>query len=114
MKFNEPFFGLAYADFDRNSACQILGKGELSYRLELPLKGCGTIQVSPTYSDHILDFHVILTSFLRLQQPQRVFTNNIVVRFHPGLEMDGDEIITIVCRYPPPETPIPAGLPAPL
>lgn len=46
MKFNEPFFGLAYADFDRNSACQILGKGELSYRLELPLKGCGTIQVS--------------------------------------------------------------------
>lgn len=46
MKFNEPFFGLAYADFDRNSACQILGKGELSYRLELPLKGCGTKQVN--------------------------------------------------------------------
>lgn len=46
MKFNEPFFGLAYADFDRNSACQILGKGELSYRLDLPLKGCGTKQVS--------------------------------------------------------------------
>lgn len=45
MKFNEPFFGLAYADFDRNSACQILGKGELSYKLELPLKGCGTKQV---------------------------------------------------------------------
>lgn len=45
MKFNEPFFGLAYADFDRNSACQTLGKGELSYRLELPLKGCGTKQV---------------------------------------------------------------------
>lgn len=40
-----------------------------------------------------------------LQDPQRVFTNNIVVRFHPGLEMDGDEIITIVCRYPPPVAP---------
>lgn len=45
MKFNEQFFGLAYADFDRNSACQILGKGELNVKLELPLKGCGTKQV---------------------------------------------------------------------
>ncbi|KAJ6635722.1 hypothetical protein Bhyg_14308 [Pseudolycoriella hygida] len=87
MKFNEPFFGLAYADFDRNSACQVLGKGELSYKLELPLKGCGT-----------------------KQDPQRVFTNNVVVRFHPGLEMDGDEIITIVCRYPPPIAPVPIGV----
>lgn len=91
LKFNEPFFGIAYADFDRNSACQVLGKGELSYNLELPLKGCGT-----------------------KQEPQRVFTNNIVVRFHPGLEMDGDEIITIVCRYPPPVPSIPPGLPAPI
>lgn len=53
MKFNEPFFGLAYADFDRNSACQILGKGELSYRLDLPLKGCGTKQVSRLLSNFI-------------------------------------------------------------
>lgn len=28
--------------------------------------------------------------------------------------MDGDEIITIVCRYPPPIAPPPAGLPAPI
>ncbi|XP_069702408.1 uncharacterized protein pot isoform X2 [Periplaneta americana] len=84
LKFNEPFFGIAYADFDRNSACQVAGKGAISYSLELPLKGCGT-----------------------KQDPQRVFTNNIVVRFHPGLEMDGDEIITIVCRYPPPVAPPP-------
>ncbi|CRK92229.1 CLUMA_CG005752, isoform A [Clunio marinus] len=88
MKFNEKFYGVAYADFDRNSACQIIGKGDLSYKIELPLKGCGT-----------------------KQDPQRVFTNNIVVRFHPGLEMDGDEIITIVCRYPPPIAPVPAPLP---
>ncbi|XP_050293740.1 uncharacterized protein LOC126734248 [Anthonomus grandis grandis] len=79
MKFLEPFYGTVYADFDRNSACQVTGKGDLKYALELPLKGCGT-----------------------KQDPQRVFTNNIVVRFHPGLEMDGDEIITLVCRYPPP------------
>ncbi|KAG6460792.1 hypothetical protein O3G_MSEX012218 [Manduca sexta] len=79
LKFNEKFYGIAYADFDRHSACQVVGKGALSYKLELPLKGCGT-----------------------KQDPLRVFTNNIVVRFHPGLEMDGDEVITIVCRYPPP------------
>jgi hypothetical protein len=39
-----------------------------------------------------------------------VFTNNIVVRFHPGLEIDGDEIITIVCRYPPPVAPLPGPI----
>lgn len=46
LKFENPFYGVAYADFDRNSACQIVGKGALTYRLELPLKGCGTKQVS--------------------------------------------------------------------
>lgn len=51
MRFTEPFYGLAYADFDRNSACQTLGKGELSVRLELPLKGCGTKQVNLIFND---------------------------------------------------------------
>lgn len=46
------------------------------------------------------------------QDPLRVFTNNVVVRFHPVLEMDGDEVITIVCRYPPPVAPAPPALPA--
>ncbi|VVC92442.1 unnamed protein product [Leptidea sinapis] len=87
LKFKEKFYGIAYADFDRNSACQVVGKGATSYKLELPLKGCGT-----------------------KQDPLRVFTNNIVVRFHPGLEMDGDEVITIVCRYPPPVVPVPKPL----
>jgi len=45
LKFNEPFFGIVYGDFDRNSACQLVGKGNLTYTLELPLKGCGTKQV---------------------------------------------------------------------
>ncbi|XP_066999439.2 uncharacterized protein pot [Anabrus simplex] len=89
LKFKEPFFGIAYADFDRNSACQVAGKGAYTYTLELPLKGCGT-----------------------KQDPQRVFTNNIVVRFHSALEMDGDEIITIVCRYPPPIAPVPPAPPS--
>ncbi|XP_074112588.1 zona pellucida domain protein papillote isoform X2 [Cotesia typhae] len=85
LKFDEPFYGVAYADFDRNSACMVKGRGFNYAELELPLKGCGT-----------------------KQDPQRVFTNNIVVRFHPGLEMDGDEVITIICRYPPPITPKPS------
>ena len=38
------------------------------------------------------------------QNEPRVFTNNIIVRFHPGLEIEGDEVITVICRYP---TPIP-------
>ncbi|ALC49612.1 pot [Drosophila busckii] len=91
MKFNDPFHGIIQADYDRSSACRVNGKGALSYRLELPLKGCGTIQ-----------------------NPTRVFTNNIIVRFHANLEMDGDEIITIVCRYPPPVPSLPPALPAPI
>ncbi|XP_060836213.1 uncharacterized protein LOC132918860 [Rhopalosiphum padi] len=88
LKFEEPFYGRAYADFDRSSACTVTGKGNNTARIDLPLKGCGT-----------------------RQDPQRVFTNNIVVRFHPFLEMDGDEVVTIVCRYPPPIAPPPAGIP---
>ncbi|XP_016995252.2 uncharacterized protein pot [Drosophila takahashii] len=91
LKFNDPFHGIIQADYDRSSACRVSGKGALSYRLELPLKGCGTIQ-----------------------NPTRVFTNNIIVRFHANLEMDGDEIITIVCRYPPPVPSLPPALPAPI
>ena len=45
-----------------------------------------------------------------------MFTNNIYVRFHPGLEIDGDEVITIICRYPPPivVSPPPPIIPAPI
>jgi hypothetical protein len=52
LKFNEPFFGMAYADFDRNSACHVAGRGAVSYTLELPLKGCGTKQVGSRW--HLL------------------------------------------------------------
>ncbi|GLH06361.1 Uncharacterized protein GBIM_11896 [Gryllus bimaculatus] len=123
LKFKQPFFGLAYADFDRNSACQLAGNGDITYTLELPLKGCGTKQASghlllalccslPALGSLLFQFVSVLTKASPFQDPQRVFTNNIVVRFHPGLEMDGDEIITIVCRYPPPVAPPPAALPS--
>ncbi len=48
--------------------------------------------------------HCFLSFF---QEPARVFTNNVIIRFHPGLEMEGDEVITVVCRYPPPIVPAP-------
>lgn len=39
LKFDEPFHGVAYADFDRNSACMVKGRGLDHADLELPLKG---------------------------------------------------------------------------
>ena len=43
----------------------------------------------------------------------RNFTNNIYVRLHPNLEMDGDEVITVICEYPEPIT-VPPLAPAEL
>ncbi|XP_043200056.1 verprolin-like [Amphibalanus amphitrite] len=89
VNFKEPFNGIIYANFDRTSPCTWQGDGETSYHVELPLRGCGT-----------------------KQGPARVFTNNIIMRFHPHLEWAGDEVVTIVCRYPPPiAAPPVAGLP---
>lgn len=34
LKFNDRFFGIAYADYDQNSACKVAGKGDHSYKLE--------------------------------------------------------------------------------
>jgi len=79
LTFKQEFYGIVYADYDRNSACKISGNGKNSTTIQLPLKGCGTEQ-----------------------NPTRVFTNNIIIRFHPGLEIEGDEVITVICRYPPP------------
>lgn len=39
LNFDEPFYGVAYADFDRNSACMVKGRGVNNATLELPLKG---------------------------------------------------------------------------
>lgn len=46
LRFKEPFYGLVYADFDRNSACYGTGTGDTVTVLEIPLKGCGTKQVN--------------------------------------------------------------------
>merc|ERR1711963_1202275 len=83
-----PEFGTldgTVTELDRNSACKISGNGEETAKIQIPLKGCGTEQTNT-----------------------RVFSNNIVVRFHPGLEIEGDEVITVICRYPPPVVQPPA------
>merc|ERR1711884_353807 len=91
LKFKQKFYGIVYAQLDRNSACKVSGNGENITRIQIPLKGCGTKQTET-----------------------RVFSNDIVVRFHPGLEIDGDEVITVICRYPPPIIQPPPPAPAPL
>lgn len=64
LKFEEPFYGRAYADFDRSSACMVTGKGNNSARIDLPLKGCGTRQVRGRKYDIIIKFYFFLLSLI--------------------------------------------------
>ncbi|XP_023232649.1 uncharacterized protein LOC111632464 [Centruroides sculpturatus] len=90
INFTEPYHGVAYAN-DRFSPCRFYGDGKKYYEMRIPLKGCGT-----------------------KQEKARVFINNILVRFHPSLELEGDEIKTIICRYPPPLAPPPNNIVGPI
>lgn len=45
LMFQEPFYGLAYADFDRYSACMTKGRGLDTARIELPLKGTYRLEI---------------------------------------------------------------------
>ena len=46
LGFKQKFYGIVYADYDRNSACKVSGNGEEATKIQIPLKGCGTVQVS--------------------------------------------------------------------
>lgn len=46
INFSAPFRGVAYSDYDRSSPCKFYGDGSKYYEMRLPLKGCGTKQVS--------------------------------------------------------------------
>lgn len=46
LNFSEPFKGVVYPDHNRLSPCRFFGDGHLNYELRLPLRGCGTRQVS--------------------------------------------------------------------
>lgn len=91
INFTEPFRGVGYSDYDRSSPCKFYGDGGRYYELRMPLKGCGTKQEAP-----------------------RIFINNIILRFHRSLELEEDEIKTIICRYPPPLAPPPPLIAAPI
>ncbi|XP_013790368.1 uncharacterized protein LOC106474223 [Limulus polyphemus] len=74
--FNEPFHGVIHAG-DKGSSCKIYGTGDTNYSLHVPFNDCGTKHVCPAGS----------------------FSNVLTIRFHGSLELDGDEIKTIVCRF---------------
>lgn len=46
LNFSEPFRGIVYPNHDRLSPCRFFGDGHHNYELRLPLRGCGTRQVS--------------------------------------------------------------------
>lgn len=55
LNFSEPFKGIVYPDHNRLSPCRFFGDGHHNYELRLPLRGCGTKQVStffPFYAHH--------------------------------------------------------------
>lgn len=66
LKFEEPFYGVAYADFDRNSACIFKGRGDTTAKLELPLKGTSPYYVcGKQNATFFLSFSEFFFFFLR-------------------------------------------------
>ncbi|XP_013791224.1 uncharacterized protein LOC106475076 [Limulus polyphemus] len=76
MNFTEPFNGVAHAG-DKESPCKLRGIGDKNYILNVPLTSCGT----------------------RHEQSSGNFINTLTIRFHPSLELEGDEIKTIICKF---------------
>ena len=56
INFSEPFRGIGYSDYDRTSPCRFYGDGSNYYQMRLPLKGCGTKQVT---IHHIIHYSTI-------------------------------------------------------
>lgn len=50
LNFSEPFKGIVYPDHNRLSPCRFFGDGHHNYELRLPLRGCGTRQVSESFT----------------------------------------------------------------
>lgn len=54
LNFTEPFKGIVYPDHNRLSPCRFFGDGHHNYELRLPLRGCGTRQVSSHFRIKLL------------------------------------------------------------
>lgn len=88
LNFTEPFIGVGYANGNDSKDCRILGDGSTKqFIMHIPLHECGT------------------------KQEGRIFVNNVVIRFHRTLELEEDEVTTVICKYPPPIASDPPPLP---
>ncbi|XP_075533750.1 uncharacterized protein LOC142566751 isoform X2 [Dermacentor variabilis] len=76
INFTQPFRGVVHAG-DKRDNCRIRGDGSRLYTLPVPLNDCSTMHNDATGS----------------------FTNSLTIRFHPSLELEGDEIKTLVCKF---------------
>ncbi|GFW69625.1 ZP domain-containing protein [Trichonephila clavipes] len=76
LNFSVPFRGLVHAG-KKDSGCSFRGDGKLTYSLNVPHAACGTVHVTP----------------------QDSFANTLTIRYHHALELEGDEIKTILCKY---------------
>lgn len=76
INFTQPFRGVVHAG-DKRDNCRIRGDGSRLYTLPVPLNDCSTTHNDATGS----------------------FTNSLTIRFHPSLELEGDEIKTLVCKF---------------
>ncbi|CAL1276476.1 unnamed protein product [Larinioides sclopetarius] len=76
LNFSVPFRGLVHAG-KKDSGCSFRGDGKMTYSLNVPHAACGTIHVTP----------------------QDSFANTLTIRYHHALELEGDEIKTILCKY---------------
>ncbi|XP_022703564.1 uncharacterized protein LOC111268681 [Varroa jacobsoni] len=74
VNFTQPFRGIVHAG-PKSNKCLLRGDGGQYYTLRIPLDGCGTIH------------------------NEGRFSNTLTIRFHPSLELEGDELKTLVCRF---------------
>jgi len=74
VNFTQPFRGIVHAG-PKSNKCLLRGDGGQYYTLRIPLDGCGTIH------------------------NEGRFSNTLTIRFHPSLELEGDELKTLVCKF---------------
>ncbi|OWA49913.1 hypothetical protein BV898_14448 [Hypsibius exemplaris] len=93
LTFAQPFFGKVFAENkESDPACWLIGRGLRSYQYPVPLKECGTRQIS-----------------------LREFENTLQIRFGNTEKIElADERKTILCRYPPPVVPPILPIPPPV
>ncbi|RWS15439.1 uncharacterized protein B4U79_15763 [Dinothrombium tinctorium] len=73
---HKPFKGVIQVG-DNHNACRIRGDNNRNYSLRVPHNGCGTRHVVSSGS----------------------FFNTLFIRYHPSLEMEGDQLKSIVCKF---------------